>query len=129
MAETPSYVGSAVDAVLEWWLTGTTDDAVLEWWTSDDAADTAEALVREVVQSIEVAGFEINPVMQPQASTPNPSRLLDEAGLLESDCYQIDVHRWWVTFHLYRRNKLGMCYTYWNGRMAVRAVRRRVQPL
>ena len=51
-------------------------------------------------------------------------RLIDEAGVDQADCYAIDVHRWWVTFHLYRRNKLGMIYTYSNGRTAVQTKRR-----
>ena len=82
----PRFVLPAVDAVLEWWLTGTTDDAVLEWWASDDALETAEALVVVIVQAIESAGFEISHMRGPSrmpriwATTPNPSR--EQPGFL-----------------------------------------------
>ena len=76
----PRYETTAVDAVLEWWLTGSTDDAVLEWWASDDAPETAEALVAVVLQAVESAGYELrykrglSRTPRLRATTPNPSR-------------------------------------------------------
>ena len=53
------YVAPAVDAVLEWWLTGSRDEALLEWWASDEAPDAALEMVHVVLQAIEHAGYEV----------------------------------------------------------------------
>ena len=53
------YVAPAVDAVLEWWLTGSQDEFLLEWWASDEAPDAALEMVHVVLQAIEHAGYEV----------------------------------------------------------------------
>ena len=59
MSDRRKYISPAVDAVLEWWLTGMRDEALLEWWASDEAPGTALELVHVMLQAIEHAGYEV----------------------------------------------------------------------
>ncbi len=47
-------------------------------------------------------------------------RLCVEAGINCADVYQLDVRRFWLIFYTYRVNKVGLRYTYSNGRLATR---------